>query len=200
MGTLQRKDKNRVLIIAEAGVNHNGSLKRALKLIDKAAECGADIIKFQTFKTENLVSRKAPIAKYKKKNSSELITNQFDLLKKLEIPRSWYDLLIERCNTKKIGFLSTAFDKDSIDLLEKIGIPFYKIPSGEITNKPYLEYVSKKGKNVILSTGMSSIDEIQNAIQVLTLNGLKKTKLQFCNVILNIRPQLKMLILELLID
>lgn len=164
--------RNKVIIIAEAGVNHNGELEKALQLIDAAAEAGADYVKFQTFKTENLVQQEAKKAEYQVTNTNDDGT-QFAMLKKLEIPMDWYDKLIARANEKGIGFLSTGFDEESIDFLDQLGCEFFKIPSGEITNKPYLQYIAGKGKPVIISTGMSDLKDISNAIDVFISSGTR---------------------------
>jgi len=176
-------NKNKVLIIAEAGVNHNGNIDQAFQLIDIASESGADVIKFQTFNAETLVSHKAQKADYQINNGNCEEKSQFQMLKKLEIPKSWYEKLIQHCENRNIQFLSTGFDEKSNDFLEHLGIPFFKIPSGEITNKPYLEHIAKKGKNVVLSTGMSTLGEVKQAIDILNLNGLVKTMISVlhCN-------------------
>ena len=165
---------NKVLIIAEAGVNHNGNLEMALELIDKAAEAGADVVKFQTFKAENLVSETAKKAEYQILNAEDKEESQFEMLKKLEIKKHWYPVLIERCKAKGIEFLSTGFDEESIDFLDSLNLSFYKIPSGEITNKPYLKHVAKKGKPIVLSTGMCDLKEIEDALGVLEENGISR--------------------------
>ncbi len=166
--------REKVLIIAEAGVNHNGNLEMALELIDKAAEAGADVVKFQTFKAENLVSESAQKAEYQISNTSDKEESQFAMLKKLEIKEDWYPLLMERCKQREIEFLSTGFDEDSLDFLDALNMPFYKIPSGEITNKPYLKHVAKKGKPIVLSTGMCDLHEIEDALGVLEENGISR--------------------------
>jgi N-acetylneuraminate synthase/N,N'-diacetyllegionaminate synthase len=166
--------REKVLIIAEAGVNHNGNLEMALELIDKAAEAGADVVKFQTFKAENLVSESAQKAEYQISNTSDKEESQFAMLKKLEIKEDWYPLLMKRCKQREIEFLSTGFDEDSLDFLEALNMPFYKIPSGEITNKPYLKHVAKKGKPIVLSTGMCDLKEIEDALGVLEENGISR--------------------------
>ncbi len=163
--------KNKVVIIAEAGVNHNGDLEKALLLIDAAANAGADFVKFQTFKTENLVQKNAQKAAYQVENTQES-GSQFEMLKKLEMPSEWYPILIARTKEKNIGFLSTGFDEESIDFLENLGCPFYKVPSGEITNKPYLQHIASKRKPVIISTGMSDQKDIENAISIFIENGI----------------------------
>ena len=171
---------NKVLIIAEAGVNHNGSIDLAKKLIDVAAKAGVDYVKFQTFKTENLASKSAPSADYQKKSTSD---SQFDMLKKLELDKGTHEILIDYCNAKGVKFLSTAFDLDSIDLLEELNIPFYKIPSGELTNLPYLEKIAATGKDVIISTGMAYLNEIKESVKVFQNLGYsnEKIKVLHCN-------------------
>lgn len=163
----------KVFIIAEAGVNHNGSIELAKKLIDAAVDAGADAVKFQTFKAEKLVSKNTQKADYQKQttDSSE---SQFDMLKKLELDLATHHELIAYCNEKKIMFLSTPFDHDSIELLHDLGLEIFKIPSGEITNLPYLRHIGKLGKQVILSTGMSDMGEIEDALDILTEAGTKK--------------------------
>ena len=175
--------KSKVLVIAEAGVNHDGSFEKAIQLIDVAAEAKADIVKFQTFKAESLASFKAKKAKYQLNNLKEKDQLQFEMLKNLEIPKKWYNKLIDHCCKRKIQFLSTGFDEKSIDFLYNLNLPFFKIPSGEITNKPYLEHIAKKGRDVILSTGMSSLFEIKKAIDILTKNSLSKDNISVlhCN-------------------
>ncbi|QOP43228.1 N-acetylneuraminate synthase [Sulfurimonas sediminis] len=163
-----------VFIIAEAGVNHNGSLELAKKLIDVASEAGADAVKFQTFKAETLVSKNAQKADYQKENLNDGNDSQFDMLKKLELDVETHNILIEYCNSKNIMFLSTPFDLDSIDLLDDLKLPIFKIPSGEITNLPYLRKIGALKKRVILSTGMADIGEIEDALDVLTQAGTPK--------------------------
>ena len=163
-----------VFIIAEAGVNHNGSIKLAKKLIDVAVEAGVDAIKFQTFKAEKLVSKNAKKAKYQKENMSSSDDNQFNMLKKLELDIDAHHELIEYCNSKNIMFLSTPFDHDSIDMLNDLKIPIFKIPSGEITNLPYLRHIGSLEKKVILSTGMADIGEIEDALDILIEAGTLK--------------------------
>lgn len=160
-------------IIAEAGVNHNGSLVRAKKMIKVASEMGADYIKFQTFKADSLVLKNADKANYQLKstNSNE---SHYEMIKKLEIDEDFHLELIKHCKKNCIKFLSTAFDIESVDLLDKLKIPFYKIPSGEITNFPYLNHIGSKKKPIILSTGMSSLEEIKSAVNILIKAGLNK--------------------------
>jgi N,N'-diacetyllegionaminate synthase len=164
---------NRVLIIAEAGVNHNGDFELAKQLIAVAADSGADFVKFQTFKADKLVTKTAVKADYQISNTKEN-NSQYEMLKKLEMPEQWHYDLINYANSLGIRFLSTGFDIESIDFLDKIGIPFFKIPSGEITNKPYLEHIAKKRKPIIISTGMADMDDIKAAIEVLTTQNITK--------------------------
>lgn len=162
----------KTLIIAEAGVNHNGDIDLAKQLIDVAADAGVDYVKFQTFKAEKLVTTTAKKATYQYENIGETDNSQFEMLKKLELDVDTHKVLIEYCREKSIQFLSTAFDMDSIDLLEELNIDFYKIPSGEITNLPYLRKIALIGKPVIISTGMSTMQEVRNAVSVFVDNGL----------------------------
>lgn len=164
---------NKVFIIAEAGVNHNGSIELAKKLIDVAVEAGADAVKFQTFKAENLVSKNAQKAEYQKETTDKE-ESQFDMIKKLELDVGTHKELISYCNSKDIMFLSTPFDHDSIELLNDLGLEIFKIPSGEITNLPYLRHIGKLNKKVILSTGMADMGEIEDALDVLIDAGTKK--------------------------
>lgn len=167
---------DRVVIIAEAGVNHNGEIEKAIELIDVAADAGADFVKFQSFKAEHLVNINAKKASYQIKNSKGEEDTQFEMLKKLEIEDDWYPTLIHRCKEKGIQFLSTGFDEISIDLLENLNIPFYKIPSGEITNKPFLQHIARTGKDIVLSTGMANLKEVKAALEVLYHEGIKKSQ------------------------
>jgi len=162
-----------VFIIAEAGVNHNGSIELAFKLIDAAVESGADAVKFQTFKAENLVSKNTQKAEYQKQTTNPL-ESQLDMLKKLELDVDVHKKLIKYCNAKGIMFLSSSFDHDSIDLLNELGLKIYKIPSGEITNLPYLRRIGSLAKQVILSTGMSTLKEVGDALAILVDSGTKK--------------------------
>ena len=168
-----------VFIIAEAGVNHNGSFELACKLVDAAKEAGVDCIKFQTFKSDKLVSHTAQKAEYQKDTTGE--GSQVDMLKKLELSYEEFISLKDYCDKNGICFLSTPFDFDSIDFLNSINMPFWKIPSGEVTNYPYLVALAKTGKTVVMSTGMCEMDEIQTAINVLRDNGAKEIKLLHCN-------------------
>jgi N,N'-diacetyllegionaminate synthase len=166
---------NKVLIIAEAGVNHNGSYENAKKLILAGAEAGVDYVKFQTFKASKLVSKDAEKADYQKRNTNDDSISQFEMLKKLEMPEKWHYDLIKYAESLNVKFLSTGFDEESIDFLESINIDLFKIPSGEITNKPFLEHISKKKKPIIISTGMANLEEVRAAIEVLQNNGIQKT-------------------------
>ena len=162
-----------VFIIAEAGVNHNGSISIAKRLIDIAAKAGADAVKFQTFKTENLVTKKAKKANYQKKNSNK-DQSQFHMLKKLELTPLMHKKLLSYCEKKSILFLSSPFDLSSIDFLNNLKLKIFKIPSGEITNLPYLKKIGRLNKKIILSTGMSNMNEIKNALNILVKSGTKK--------------------------
>lgn len=166
----------KTLIIAEAGVNHNGSLELAKKMIDEAVSAKVDFIKFQTFKAEKLVSVYADKADYQKKNSIET-ESQFEMLKKLELDINAHKELITYCHKKGISFLSSPFDLESIDLLFDLGVKLYKIGSGEITNYPYLKKIAQKGLPVILSTGMSNLTEVKDAMNTLVNCGLEKAKI-----------------------
>ena len=162
-----------VFIIAEAGVNHNGSIDLAYKLIDVAVESGADAVKFQTFKAENIASKNAPKAEYQKQ-TTDVSESQFDMLKKLELDVETHKELITYCKQKDIIFLSTPFDHESIDLLCDLGLKIFKIPSGEITNLPYLKHIGSLSEQVILSTGMSTLEEVGDALNILTNAGTLK--------------------------
>lgn len=172
-----------VLIIAEAGVNHNGSLDLAKQLIDKAVEAGVDIIKFQTFKSEKLVSKAAKQAEYQQRNIGKKDEGQLAMLKKLELSQADHEELIAYCNEKSIRFFSTAFDMDSIDYLHSLNMGLWKIPSGEITNYPYLRKIAQYQEPVILSTGMCELADIEAALNVLLQFGVKKEQITIlhCN-------------------
>lgn len=165
------------LIIAEAGVNHNGSIVLAKQLIDAAADAGVDYVKFQTFKTENLVLRSAKKASYQQSNMQDSDDSQFAMLKKLELSHEQHFELIEYCEDRNIKFFSTAFDLDSLRFLAKLHLGLWKIPSGEITNYPYLKFVAEQNEPVILSTGMSTMTEIEDAVSVLLKFGVKKEQI-----------------------
>ena len=166
----------KVFIIAEAGVNHNGSIDLAKKLIDVASNAGADAVKFQTFKAKNLVTKNAKKAIYQK-DTTNIKESQFNMLKKLELNIEAHKELILYCNSKKIIFLSSPFDHESIELLKNLDLEILKIPSGEITNLPYLRHIGKLNKRIILSTGMSNIDEVKSALNILINSGTKKNNI-----------------------
>lgn len=163
-----------VKIIAEAGVNHNGSIDLAFRLIDAAADAGADYVKFQTFKAENLVTPDAIKAEYQQKNIASDDDSQFRMLKELELSQSDFRILADYCKEKNIGFLSTPFDLESIEFLKTLDMDYWKIPSGEITNYPYLVTIARIGQPVIMSTGMSNLEEVRDAVGVLCENGLSR--------------------------
>ena len=168
-----------ILIIAEAGVNHNGSLQIAKAMVDQAKDAGADCIKFQTFKAKNLVSKFARKADYQRQQTN-LDENQLEMLARLELSYDSFAELNEYCNTKEIEFLSTGFDLESIDFLQGLGMKRWKIPSGEITNLPYLIKIAKLHQSVLLSTGMSTIEEIETAVRVLRENGSGEITVLHC--------------------
>lgn len=164
---------DKVFIIAEAGVNHNGSLELAKKLIDVASESGVDAVKFQTFKADKLVSKTAKKAEYQKE-TTDTNESQYEMIKKLELDEAAHRELIKYCKSKNILFLSTPFDHESIALLHGLGMSIFKIPSGEITNLPYLRQIGRFGKEVILSTGMADLGEVEDALDVLVQAGTPK--------------------------
>lgn len=170
------------IIIAEAGVNHNGSLILAKKLVDAAAEAGVDYVKFQTFKAHKIVSKQAPKASYQQKNTNQN-ESQLEMLKKLELNETSHLELIEYCKEKKVAFLSTAFDFDSIELLERLGITLGKIPSGELTNLPFLRRMAKAFPQIILSTGMANLNEIETSVLALIDAGTDRNNITIlhCN-------------------
>jgi N-acetylneuraminate synthase len=163
-----------VIVIAEAGVNHNGDIGLAKQLVDAAADAGADYVKFQTFKAENLVSAQAKKAEYQVKNMGGDDDSQLTMLKKLELSEKDHHALIAYCETKGIKFLSTAFDPGSLSLLQSLKLDFFKIPSGEITNRPFLQTIGASGTKIILSTGMATLEEVREAMEVLTSAGANK--------------------------
>lgn len=170
----------RVYIIAEAGVNHNGNINIAKRLVDVAKEAGADVVKFQTFQADSLASKYAQKAEYQFHTTDEKET-QKEMLKKLELTYDMHVELIQYCKKVGIEFLSTPFDLESIDLLEDIGMKLYKIPSGEITNLPYLRKIGRLKKTVILSSGMSTIEEIKEAVKILKESGAAGISVLHCN-------------------
>ncbi|CAM4362882.1 N-acetylneuraminate synthase [Gillisia limnaea] len=173
---------DRVLIIAEAGVNHNGDINKAKLLIDAAAESGADYVKFQTFKTNKIVTKSAQKAQYQNINTGNE-DSQYEMIQKLELSEDNHIDLMNYCKTKNINFLSTGFDLESLAFLKSLGLKLAKIPSGEITNLPYLRTISKLFPEIILSTGMANMDEIKAAFKVLLENGTKQENITIlhCN-------------------
>lgn len=167
---------NKTIIIAEAGVNHNGSLETAMQLVEKAAEAGADYVKFQTFRTENLVTASAHKADYQIQNTGNS-DSQFAMLKKLELSEADHLALQKHCKAHHIKFISTPFDLESIDFLADLGMDFFKIPSGEITNYPYLKRIARKGLPVVLSSGMATMEDIANTLSVLERFGLDRKQI-----------------------
>ena len=168
---------SKVLIIAEAGVNHSGSLQIAKQLVDKAVEAGVDIIKFQTFKSEKLVSKDARQAEYQQRNIGKRDESQLAMLKKLELSVEAHHELMDYCKERNIRFWSTAFDMESIDFLHSLNMGLWKIPSGEITNYPYLKKIASFHEEVILSTGMCELSDIEAALNVLIDEGVKKEQI-----------------------
>ena len=168
--------RNRTLIIAEAGVNHNGELNLARQLIDAAAEAGADFVKFQTFSADRQVTRTAQKAGYQTQTTDGK-ESQHEMLRRLELDADMHDALIAHCAARNIGFLSTGFDIESVNLLVDLGQDLFKIPSGEITNLPYLRHIGRLGKTVILSTGMATLGDIEAAIDVLEIAGTPRTQI-----------------------
>lgn len=166
----------RTVIIAEAGVNHNGDLALALQLVDAAVEAGVDLIKFQTFNADRVVTTHARKADYQNKGS-DVGESQHSMLRRLELTRDMHETLIGHCNSRGIKFFSTGFDVESIDMLLEFGIDSFKIPSGEITNLPYLRHVGHYGKPVMLSTGMSTLGEIEAALDVLAQAGTPRSQI-----------------------
>lgn len=173
---------HKVFIIAEAGVNHNGEISTAIELINVAVEAQADAVKFQTFKAKTLTSRFAPKADYQKRHT-QIDESQYEMIKKLELSAKDHQELLEHCQKKGIQFLSTPFDVESARYLHGLGMKIFKIPSGEITNLPYLRVIGAFNKDVILSTGMANLDEVRNAINVLVTHGTsqKRITVLHCN-------------------
>ena len=167
---------NRTLIIAEAGVNHNGDLELARRLIDAAAKAGVDLVKFQTFNANRQVTRTANKADYQS-HTTDSKESQHEMLRRLELTADMHNELIAHCAARNIGFFSTGFDVESVDLLVSLGQDRFKIPSGEITNLPYLRHIGQLGKDVILSTGMATIGEIEAAIDVLEQAGTPRANI-----------------------
>ena len=165
-----------IFIIAEAGVNHNGRIELAERLVDAAADAGADAVKFQTFKAEKLVVAGAGKAAYQKR-TTDADESQFAMIKKLELDEHAHRRIMERCAERSIMFLSTPFDPDSADMLAALGLPMFKIPSGEITNLPLLRHIGGLGRDVILSTGMATLEEVGAALAVLEGCGLARDRI-----------------------
>ena len=180
MSLTENNKENKVLIIAEAGVNHNGSLKLAKKMVDVAKTAGADYVKFQTFIPENLVSRYAEKAEYQKKSTQQHQT-QLEMLRNLALSQHDFIELKSYCDNIGIGFISTPFDLESIEFLNGLNMDFWKLPSGEITNLPYLEAIGKTRKKAIMSTGLCDMTEIQAAIGILEKQGVKDITVLHCN-------------------
>jgi N,N'-diacetyllegionaminate synthase len=170
----------RTFIIAEAGVNHNGNVEIAQKMVDAAVDFGVDAVKFQTFRAIDLVTSLAQKAEYQQK-TTDASESQLEMIKKLELSAAQHNEIIAHCQKKNIQFLSTAFDISSVRLLESYNVPIYKIPSGEITNLPYLITIAKIGKPIILSTGMSTLEEIKKAVAILRQNGSGEITILQCN-------------------
>jgi N,N'-diacetyllegionaminate synthase len=166
----------RALIIAEAGVNHNGDIGLAKQLVDAAAEAGADLVKFQTFSADRLVTHDAPKAEYQAQTAGNA-QSQFAMLKKLELSPQMHQNLLSYCRSRDIDFFSTGFDIESLDYLASLGLDRFKIPSGEITNLPYLRHVGAFGKSLILSTGMATLGEIEAALDVLEIAGTPRSRI-----------------------
>jgi N,N'-diacetyllegionaminate synthase len=169
----------RVFIIAEAGVNHNGSLDLALRLVDAAKASGADAVKFQTFRADQLATRSAHKAPYQERTTAN-DESQYEMLQRLELDATAHRKIIDYCQQIGIQFLSSPFDAQSADLLGEMDLPLYKVPSGEITNLPFLEHIARKGKPLILSTGMSTLGEVEDAVRVLGVAGCKQLTLLHC--------------------
>lgn len=167
-------NNKKVIIIAEAGVNHNGSYELAIKMVDEAKRAGADYVKFQTAKPELVISTFAPKAEYQKETTGAA-ESQLEMCKAIHLPLTDYKPLKEYCDKVGIGFMSTPFDLVSIDVLESLDMDYYKIPSGEITNLPYLRKIASKHRPVILSTGMCEVKEVEAALQVLEQGGVKRS-------------------------
>ena len=169
-------NNNKTLIIGEAGVNHNGSIDLACKLIEVAAKAGVDVVKFQTFIAEECISYAAPKANYQLASTNNQ-ESQFEMAKKLELNEENHKILIDKCNNCGIEFMSSAFDIKSINLLNSLSVKRFKIPSGEITNLPYLRHIGKIGKPIILSTGMASMSEIKTALDIIEKSGTERSKI-----------------------
>ncbi len=172
---------NKIFIIAEAGVNHNGSMETAKRMINAAADAGADAVKFQTFRADSLVRKDARKAAYQQENGADKQESQYEMLKKLELTEAMHQELMDYCRDKGILFLSTPFDIDSIRMLVDYGMDILKVPSGEITNYPYLREIGRTGRPVILSTGMCCLEEVREAVHILQESGSGEITLLHCN-------------------
>lgn len=170
---------DKCIIIAEAGVNHNGNLDTAIRLCDAAKKAGADIIKFQTWKTENIITKNVKQAEYQEKNTG-LCESQFDMLKRLELSYEKFGIIKEHCDNIGIRFASTADDMESLDFLISLGIPFIKVASGDIGNIPYLRYIGSKNRSIVLSTGMSSLTDVKRSVETLKESGAADITLLHC--------------------
>lgn len=173
------RDDGRVFVIAEAGVNHNGSPELALALVDRAAEIGADAVKFQSFSADRLVTRSAGKADYQNRTTSPT-ESQHAMLRRLELDEAAQRSLLARARERGIRFLSSPFDEESADLLERLDLPVFKIPSGELTNLPYLEHLARKARPLILSTGMATLGEVEQALDTIRAAGDPPTALLHC--------------------
>ena len=165
-----RINKNRVYIIAEAGVNHNGKLELAIQLIRKAKEAGADCVKFQTFKADQIVTKQSPKAKYQLEVTDKA-ESQFEMLKKLELGFGDYRILMNECNIFEIDFLSTPYNKEDVDFLDSLNVTGFKIASGQLTEFPFLKYIARKNKKMIISTGMGTLADVYNAVEAIRAEG-----------------------------
>jgi len=194
------QQNNKTIIIAEAGVNHNGNIDYAKKLIDVASDAGADYVKFQTFKADKIVSKNAKKAEYQIVNSKDNDSFQYDMLKSLELNDNDHHELIKYCNKKNIKFLSTAFDVEGLDYLNSLGLELFKIPSGEITNYPYLNKIASIGKPVILSTGMSEMHEIRSALKILKSGTISNDNIIILHCNTDYPTQMKDVNLKAMID
>ena len=170
---------NGVFIIAEAGINHNGNMDIAKRLVDVAVHSGADAIKFQTFRTESLLTKDAPKAEYQRKNTGSG-ESQFEMLKAVELSEEQHLEILKYCQKRKVVFISTPFDEHSADLLEQMDVPLFKVPSGEITNLPFLEHIARKGRPMIISTGMSFLEEVKAAVRSSKSAGCSDIALLHC--------------------
>ena len=179
IGTHRIGDGQPCFVIAEAGVNHNGTVELAKQLIDAAARAGADAVKFQTFRAAKLVTAAAPKAKYQVANTGSA-ESQFQMLQKLELTLEEFRALADHCKLRGITFLSAPFDEESVDLLQSLDVPAYKIPSGELTNGPLLQYIAGKGRPIILSTGMSTLSEVGTAVEIIHRAGNTELALLHC--------------------